>query len=323
MRLAPPNQRTVELVAAWAETKCRPWSACNKLVDDHHHHNTSSISPFKGMPESFVLNFPGFARLVRVSNGTLTYDWPFPGSSSDLSVVTQSPPHHTKILQFVLLKLGRNLGDSVFLLADEIGLSPQSFPFPTVSNAPGHRSSDIPFTYPTIFNSEMEKYRRVFLDKAGVSYEHEYYKHQSLSFLDWEKRVTKAAFYGTMSVSRHVFFDAANSRPDLFDVGWLGTFESLAWNPLSREETLGNEDELREAMKRASSASSEDTKSFTGESGFYKSIFHLHVTKGNQFLERKYKYLVVLVGAVERSGDRSSVWSVDGSASERLVSLFI
>lgn len=108
-------------------------------------------------------------------------------------------------------------------------------------------------------------------------------RHHSPTLESWMTRNPKASFFcGAITSNRQMIFDMAVMRPDLFDVGGAGlSTDTRAWNPISQE------------------SNPYDKSSYEDE---YKSIpgtfaaIRTHVGQPVDYVNRRYKYTVVLLG---------------------------
>lgn len=73
VKMAPPTRESIEVIAAWAETKCEPWINCRKQAQQFktgaYNRGFDDLDRVWGM-------FRG-AFLVRVINNEVYYDWPW------------------------------------------------------------------------------------------------------------------------------------------------------------------------------------------------------------------------------------------------------
>lgn len=128
-----------------------------------------------------------------------------------------------------------------------------------------------------------------------------YEQYHSNNEIEWSNRISKASFYGSISKSnknispRHIFFDIASKRPDLIDANWQGDLYSNAWDPLSTDTgNFMNSNEIEEEKKNQKIKSID--KNYNTQIGNINNILKSHIDFKVNFMEMKYKYLIVLTG---------------------------
>lgn len=274
LRSLPPSRETVEIICAWAETRCDRWKNCDilmKAMKEGKHHT--------GL--NHVVGSPHQARLMRIMNGKLYYDWPW-GLDRFTKVIEAKYFFH---MNMVLQKIS-NIGDSVFLRGEEMPYMPFNIPFPALSESPSFKNMDIPEPWKESFFDEYKLYKAAFLTDLGNQSESVYNRHHSKDGKDWEKRISKAVFCGTLSTMRNFVFDAASLRPDLFDAMWTVAYHNqyFGWNPLSREEP----------MKDGKSQPTQE--SFSEDIGTVHLLSKYKIENTVDYIGKHYKYVIVLVG---------------------------
>ena len=312
-RLAPPTRETVRLMAVWAETLCDRWSKCN---DELIRFDKKEGSRDWGNPDlgrRGILNSPFQARLLRVHQGKLYIDWPFHHKERFAKEKDYLELSSTKydLLHLALGKV-KNLNDSVFFFGEEVAYMPFHFPFFAFSSSPSMKHADMPWPWLVHQKTEAALYRKYFVRETDASASSDAAAaamalinahsetFNSMNTSVWNRKKSKAAFFGAMSTLRHIFFDIAARHPDLIDAGWTGGINSWPWNPLSRELEIPY-DGLKQAIEEAKSTNS------SSPSGFLKTLLPSHLFEGhpvdyyqNGHGENKgcsvNKYLVVLVG---------------------------
>lgn len=291
MRLLPPTKSTIELMAVWAETYCSTWLKCNEeLAKFRNHEEGRGNGTLGGRCTS-----PFQLRLLRIINNEVYYDWPW-GNRERMK-----PPSITRValIQFVLGKL-HGLGDSVFLQGEETAYLPFNIPFPGFSYSPSFKDADLPWPWIEYQHKEGALYREAFGTperRANLSIGAAVYdEYHSKSYEEWALRESKAAFYGTMSPERYLFFDSALKRTDLIAAGWTGGSRLKAgWNPQSKEPPL---DEAKIETLLASNPNSTTT-------GMIQTVLRNHIKHSENFMSHRFKYLVVLLGGIgTASADR-------------------
>lgn len=131
-----PTKRTVELICMFAETNCKTWKRCHENLVNMTRGQSINELLDKNTP-LFIVNTPTNARLIRVIQGKLFYDWPWYREKFDELI----RPFHYEFTQEVLSYIS-DIKDSVFLQGDESQFMPQDIPFPSISNSPGLFSMD-------------------------------------------------------------------------------------------------------------------------------------------------------------------------------------
>jgi hypothetical protein len=128
-----------------------------------------------------------------------------------------------------------------------------------------------------------------------------YEQYHSNNESEWSNRISKASFYGSITKAsnyispRHIFFDIASKRPDLIDAKWLGDIHSTSWNPLSTDTgnfMSSNEIEEEKEIQKIKLID----KNYKPQIGNINNILKSHINSKINFMEMKYKYLIVLTG---------------------------
>lgn len=311
IRMVPPTRETTRLVAVWAETGCEDWQACHVLLQKFDKREEGYGAGPRQSRDGGKMTSPFQVRLLRVTNGSLFFDWPFDNRQRFGPVKDFISPHRHLLLHLALSKVHpADLGDSLFLFGEEVAYLPFHVPFFAFSASPSMRSADLPWPWRAHQVSEVALYKE-YVDNprrdgthaalpqllAQLNNHSEAYN--SLDEAAWQRRKPKAAFYGAMSSLRHVFFDVAAANPALFDVGWTGGINSKPWNPLSDEPEIPFDD-MRKHFDRDRNFSTP---------GFLKALLASHLFEGHDVHlyptlrtggppehTNMYKYLVVLVG---------------------------
>ena len=113
--------------------------------------------------------------------------------------------------------------------------------------------------------------------------------------LPWEKRHSKAVYYGEMITVRQIVFDQAVLHPDLIEARWkCGSCTLTPWNPLSDE--YGNyyqsyDFKLTHAKKNIS-----EIPVNASETGYLKALTPLYINDNLPYYPGRYKYTLVLTG---------------------------
>ena len=109
--------------------------------------------------------------------------------------------------------------------------------------------------------------------------------------VDWEKKLPKAVFYGTLRKDRQIFYDLAAKRPDLIEGKWNSGGEYLhPWNPASNESKLESED------PRLSKTANQSISDEEQEIGTLKNLLKVKINQGVPYIAANYKFVVVLTG---------------------------
>ena len=130
------TKQSIQLVAAFIESECRPWSVCrNDIVPKYLQ---GKYPPTLGNRNTQRDNYWQGARMYRVMNGTLFLDWPWGRERFSWA----SNPHLTPF--FYVLSLISNIKNSVFLMAEETSALPWDISFPSFGCSPRIDSGDMP-----------------------------------------------------------------------------------------------------------------------------------------------------------------------------------
>lgn len=289
LRMVPPTRETTRLLAVWGETLCEGWARCREELAKWDAATPTLDWGGRQHGAKGILSSPFQVRMLRIIKGKLYYDWPFHNKERFAKDKSKGfvDPTKTSLIKLILGKV-RDLQDTPpFLFGEEVAFMPHSFPFFAFSASPTMRNADMPWPWHAHVVKEVERYgTNVSTLEPGDG--------------EWGQRSNKAAFYGSMSRLRHVFFDVAAVNPDLFDVGWTGSVNSKPWNPVATE--MGSEAEFQ--IDSIKLLSAEDRRGKRGAPGLLKSLFPSHIDQGVS-IGRKYKYIVVLIGGSDNaSADR-------------------
>ena len=248
--MVPLTRSRVEIICAWAETFCSPWTVCQEeVIANKEGRYKNDLSKPGSIQYSHGLDriFRDF-RLLRIMNGTLYNDWPwgmerFEKNLPDLSVKLID---HYMLLQMVLSVVS-DMKDCMFFFGHERAMLPWNIPFPGFNFAPQIGYGDFPFPFVEMYKTE---YRYESDASDAGNYSDSYYS--SRSQLEWHDRKQKAAFYAALDPTqpRHLIYDQAVMRPDLFDASFISGHID-PWNPSSTENNLisKNLEEIKQSIK--------------------------------------------------------------------------
>jgi hypothetical protein len=308
MRLLPVSKHMVELACAYAEQSCLDVherlqlqdcaSTAEKLKRNHNQRDTESLR--KG-PSDFI-------RLMRVYNSTLYYDWPWKLPDEFRKRIFQ--PNWLELRLFVgVLELIHDMPDSVFLsIAFDYYFSPPFFPFPVLSHGPSIASSDMPWPWVLVFNDEIIFHQKHVVKSSKPTsdvsdFNPESDKVQAMDDFSpfnntaWNKRVSKAAFYGALwfskeSVSRQVVLDLSLQYPDYIVANWsksIGPSDYYHYESSDRDARTGRLSSLVESEMESSKRVPLNI--------YMSSYKYLPVLAGNSISERL-NYFLAHSGAV-------------------------
>lgn len=281
--LIPPRKAIIEIICAWAETGCKPWSECRKHV---RRYKRSYF--FDPLADSKFTTSPFQVKLLRVIDGRLYFDWPWGRDRFE-----NIPNFH--IIDVVLKKVS-DIGDSAFFMGEEVTYLPWNIPFPAFSNSPAFSGGEMPWPWIVPFMTELDDYFR-----DGPHGDPNYYarKMRKINPKSWSRKSDKAIFYGSLTHSRNVFFDILQIRTDLFEGHWTEGPEHNPWNPMSLEPVL-----MGNVWKKKYNASTPP--------GYYSTILKSYIRDGIKYRPSDYKYLVIMMGLDGRSNaDRLSRFLAD------------
>lgn len=225
LKLAPTTKESLELICAWAESKCRPWVTCRDTVAKFR---KGEFEP--GMDDLGSVWFGRTAILLRVIDNHVHYDWPwgierFQGREDHYSNLLTD---HFSLIEMVLRTVS-GIGDSVFFFGGEQPFLQWNVPVPLFSFAPDIMYGDLPFPWLESYRLEWEHYKRA---ERARNFSDSYWTSEQTP---WNKRIPKAAFFASMQGPRQLVYDSAALRPDLFDVGFSpGIIDSACKKDLHR-----------------------------------------------------------------------------------------
>lgn len=73
LELVKPTNEMLELMCAWVENRCQPWTVCREVVKRFKHNPPTDL----GMMNSDLRIEVAHVNLVRIMNGTVYVDWPW------------------------------------------------------------------------------------------------------------------------------------------------------------------------------------------------------------------------------------------------------
>ena len=229
----PLTQETLMLVSAFLEADCGLWNNCRPIVakylNKEYVKNFNSIDGLSGHT---------LAKMFRIVNGSLYYDWPWGRERFDANIVGDESLNYKISLLEVLSKVS-DFSDSVFFTGGELVGLPANVPVPFLSSSPkGSTSSDIPGLWSAAFRNERSRYKNRNFKTVTDEYNEDTLKRTSNSSKSvkstepllrhnnipgtWANRKDKAAFFGTMSdyglhshsIARQVVMNIASDYPD-------------------------------------------------------------------------------------------------------------
>eukprot|EP01038_Epipyxis_sp_PR26KG_P013578 gene13578-18221_t len=278
MKMIPPTREGIEKLCAWSESGCL-FSECPSSI-----HKLRNLSENEVKNMGWQTNLNGFSAFImyRVINGELYYDWPWHEQRildvrtflNDKFVPLREPPG---LISTVLHSIN-DMKDVVFFVGGEISTLPYNFPFPLFSNSPPISSADIPFPWNEHVADAVKRYSSAHKTNppfADLTYDGEY---------SWDNRTSKAAFFSSYSNIRHILYDQAVMRPDLFDVSLgVGLSHKInSWSPLRKNEYISTRDDP---------PYSQNMSARIGEGEYIK-----HLAGKRSYNPKHYKYVAVLLG---------------------------
>jgi hypothetical protein len=229
LRLIPPRRETIELMVVYQQTNCYPWKDCQDLLQQWR----SNASSYHNLTSCTV-------PLIRVMNGEIYEDYPFfPCYSYHTSDINHYYAH------WMVLNKVADIPDSVFFQGNDTSASEYKFPFAVLSNGPSLKSMDMSYVWVEELFREMKIYERNYprsdddeSDRSPAKTSYSYPNYHSIDYESWQKRISKAAYHGSMSGSSQVIFDWATARPDLIDARWTNAKLEIPTNPLSQDDPI-------------------------------------------------------------------------------------
>ena len=296
LKLVPTTRDILKAVCAWMETGCENWKICQEKSIDEMTEATNGNLDEKDLQGKTAS--PYQTKLLRVINGTLFYDWPWGRGRFDKKSFNYFP------ILWVLERV-KDLGNSVFFMAEEIDVlpylsPPYNIPIPLFSYSPKIGSNDMPWMWSKPYLEERSHYDKIVIELErdpsiaksaitpafvaniiNVSTENR----RSKNDIPWAKKIPKAAFTGGCTIVRQIVFDIALTRPDLLSVTWTGTSGIRAWNPSSREPDVGDNLSYFGTAKNASA-----------QIGYLQPLLGMKENGAVLHDKGSYKYLIVMSG---------------------------
>lgn len=292
IKMIKPSKHIIELMCAWVETLCvndGKWDKCHEYID----YLRKNIKRDKIVVDRNMLKNPYYVVLIRIMNSTIYYDWPWNIEQFDDGKELGLIATYFRKFQVVLDKIS-DLPDSVFFLGREMSYMPYNFPFPGFSESPSLKSNDIPMPWIRSILSEYQLYEKVFLRSSKPKFKL-YHLYHSANFEDWMKRTDKAAFYGSLTSIRSIAFSTGVLRPDLVEAGWPSSCcpwrDLPGWNP---EATKQNWTEFGPKFNHSKPKLS--VTDYFNKLGYLESFESMQIEHAIDYMDKKYKYLIVLAG---------------------------
>lgn len=286
--LIPPTREILKLMCAWAETRCATWQECQRVVTQF---NAGNISDHFGMDNKSSV-FTTF-QLLRVINGSLYNDWPW--RIERLKTAGQMIERMV-LLELTLTKIN-DVGDSVFFYGPEQPSQPWNFPFPSFAFSAKLGYNHMPWPWHEGFDAAHRIYKKLkHLSRSKPdAFTNEELIQQIAGSLPWTARQAKAAFYATYMPGRHLIFDQARLRPDLFNVSMSSCRLCYirSWNPTSPQGKLSYKRYERN-KKKFDYQGREPENISQSLIGSASSLFALRT--GKSYNPGEFKYVVVPLG---------------------------
>ena len=73
LELIKPTNEMLELMCAWVENRCQPWTVCREVVERFKNNPPNDL----GMMNSDMRIYLAHVNLVRITNGKVYVDWPW------------------------------------------------------------------------------------------------------------------------------------------------------------------------------------------------------------------------------------------------------
>jgi len=287
----PLTTTTIEIICAWAETFCTPWSKCQEEVitnkEGRYDHQLSQLGSNYNMNSYQILDrtFRDF-HLLRIINHQLYHDWPWGMErfNDKLPDLSKQLIEHYMLIQMVLSVLS-DMKDCIFFFGHERSILPWNIPFPAFSFAPQISYFDFPFPFVEMYKTE---YKYESEASNAVNYSDYYYSRRYQS--EWYKRIQKAAFYSSLDSMqpRQLIYDQAIIRPDLFDASFVSSHID-PWNPTSNETSLRNT-QYNEIIK----SSKQSYRQYPGYAQFIQDLWTSRTM--HHYNPGQYKYVIVPAG---------------------------
>ena len=185
------------------------------------------------------------------------------------------------------------MGDNVYIRGSESSALPFNFPFPLFSFSPKIDSMDMPWPWPKSYTAELEKYE---IAEKNQNFSDAFYSQHRHHLIPWSDKIPKASFIGTYNTIRHIIYDQAVLRPDLFDARFYNQFgnsDIKSWNPLATAD---------DAYEYNLHNHTNDVKIQTGDASHIMALSSASYISTNP---SNYKYIIVIAGLDgEASADR-------------------
>jgi hypothetical protein len=292
LKYQPITRKSIELYNILADNK-------KKCVNQWMVVDYSCLEGLKGTVDNDV---EPNARLVRIKNNKLYYDW----HNNDTTTTTTNTNNRFEVYsQWNMLRLIANivenvkLNDTVFgMISFDYPFLPSNFPFPVLNAGSTIYHSDIIYPWPLLINDEIINYLHLH-DNKNIKGQytdlHNDFPKKKIDYVinphnmsNWNSRINKGCHYGNIwytrySVARHLMLDLSQLYPEYLDSSWVADIGSSPHFPL----TDRNDTEILSKIQSLYRRNSWNEHLQKTKIELRISLFHLMKT---------YKYLIVLNG---------------------------
>lgn len=231
-------------------------------------------------------------QILRIIRGELFGDWPWGYERKGNKWTIKGTFGALALFEMVVRSIS-DFRDSVFFVGGEGASLPYEFPFPIFSEGAKLGFNDVPRPWNRAVEAQVERYKEAMETKHFG--DDGYLRHGTHKghFIPWEKRLSKAAFFATISLQhiyRTIVLDQAAKRPDLFDAGFGNPWGQLcSWNPLANETCVSVNETYRPRVAHPQ----------PGDADF---IWPIHGERHSNL--GSYKYIIVTLGGTSAPSDR-------------------
>lgn len=271
------------------------WNTCQELIPQAKSGEIYNweLSMFNADPYN--------AKLIRIVNGSLYYDWPWSRKKFDESIKP------TDYLPFQhVLNLISDIQDSVFFTTS-LSFLRYDFPFISLAHVATLKNLDFPLPTNTILKHETILHNAAFKSDEDLVPAIYWSKH-SLTFEDWIKRINKVLFSSDITLFHHRIFDSIILHPELFEVSLTGFGESnidlkqliiheiddYVYNPWNPEPLCYDKAHLK--MKKSS------YYNISRRIKYLEDLVQSTTVNKKKYNEKDYRYMVIVYDKQHKDG---------------------
>lgn len=288
LKYQPVTTKSIELYNILADNK-------NKCIDGWGHIDYSCLEKLKNVVNDVEPN----ARLVRIMNNKLYYDWHNNDNNGDGNGNRYEVNSQWNMIRLIAnIVENVHLNDTVFgMLSFDFPLLPSNFPFPLLNSGSSIYHSDIVYPWSLLLNDEIITYLNTYHSNSQLKFTdlHDDFQGKTIEYslaprniTNWSSRINKGCHYGNIwftrySVARQLLLDLSQLYPEYLDSAWVSDIGSSPHFPLTNHNNTKILSEIQNLY------GGNNWSDHLKKTKIDKRISLFHIMK-------TYKYLIVLNG---------------------------